>query len=274
MREKGPVQKCAWSPEEDTVLLELVRMHGPKKWSIIANALDGRIGKQCRERWHNHLNPAVRKDKWSVDEDNLIMDLVDKLGTKWATIAKHMPGRTDNSIKNHYYSSLRKKHERIRSSLDPNGLPAIPRRRKHTAEADNVPAPKKRRISISSVSEHSEIADSLPSTSSPSHNANTPASVAQSDDETVDDVELPASMYPSTSCEREGSSKRIHKFDGSWYIPSIGSIGEVDIMDTWSSSDLEDISSASDRDPQNDLLFCPLQPLSIVSEYHSLISFM
>lgn len=280
MREKGSVQKCAWTPEEDMILLELVRMHGPKKWSIIANALDGRIGKQCRERWHNHLNPAVRKDKWSAEEDSLIMDLVDKLGTKWATIAKHMPGRTDNSIKNHYYSSLRKKHELIRSSLDPKGLPAIPRRRKHTAEADSPsgPASKKRRISVSSaVSDQSEVADSLPSTSSPAHTAHTPMSVAESDDDIVEEVKLPQPMCQTTSFDQEevaNTKTRVLKCDSSWYTPSIGSLGEVDIMDAWSSSDMEELSLVGDRSQPTDRLFCPLQPLSIVSEYQSLLSFM
>lgn len=265
MREKGTVQKCAWTPEEDVILLELVRIHGPKKWSVIANALDGRIGKQCRERWHNHLNPAVRKDKWSTEEDNVIMDLVDKLGTKWATIAKHMPGRTDNSIKNHYYSSLRKKHEMIRSTTDPNGLPAIPRRRKLTADADSSAA-KKRRVSVSSsISEYSQVADSLPASSSPAHTSNMPSNVAESDDDKTD-VDLPHTLYAVEDVLK-------HHVDDSWNTPSMGSLGEVDIMEAWSSSDLDDTAQESVAVPPMNRAFCPLQPLAIVSEYHSLFSF-
>ena len=54
---KGP-----WTPEEDAKVVQLVNEYGPKKWSLIAAHLPGRIGKQCRERWHNHLNPHIRKD--------------------------------------------------------------------------------------------------------------------------------------------------------------------------------------------------------------------
>jgi len=112
MQDDRPSQtKCFWSPEEDLLLQELVRLHGPKKWSVIARSFKNRIGKQCRERWHNHLNPDVRKDAWTSNEDSLIIELVDQIGSRWAAIAKRLPGRTDNSIKNRYYSHLKKLHE-------------------------------------------------------------------------------------------------------------------------------------------------------------------
>ncbi len=55
--------------QEDELVLRLVQEHGPKNWSFIAKQLPGRIGKQCRERWHNHLNPQISKDKWTEEED-------------------------------------------------------------------------------------------------------------------------------------------------------------------------------------------------------------
>ena len=68
---KGP-----WTKEEDVKVMELVKELGPKKWSAIADHLPGRIGKQCRERWHNHLNPDIRKDAWTPEEDAVILRLV------------------------------------------------------------------------------------------------------------------------------------------------------------------------------------------------------
>ena len=65
---KGP-----WTQEEDEILFQRVREFGAKNWSDIAKALPGRIGKQCRERWHNHLNPDIKKEKWTEQEDEIII---------------------------------------------------------------------------------------------------------------------------------------------------------------------------------------------------------
>ena len=67
-----------------------------------------RSGKQCRERWHNHLNPDINKSDWSIEEKKKLIELHETFGNCWSKIAENLPGRTDNSVKNCFYSLIRK----------------------------------------------------------------------------------------------------------------------------------------------------------------------
>jgi len=105
--------------KEDDAITQLVRKYGDKNWTLIANKLidefkiKHRNGKQCRERWHNHLDPKVVKEGFTKEEEKLLFDHHDIYGNKWSEISKKLNGRSENLIKNYYYSTLRRQVRRI-----------------------------------------------------------------------------------------------------------------------------------------------------------------
>ncbi|TKW34829.1 hypothetical protein SEVIR_2G332000v4 [Setaria viridis] len=123
---KQKVKRGLWSPEEDEKLVKYITAHGHSCWSAVPkHAGLQRCGKSCRLRWINYLRPDLKRGTFSDQEERTIIDVHRILGNRWAQIAKHLPGRTDNEVKNFWNSCIKKKL--IAQGLDPkthNLLPA------------------------------------------------------------------------------------------------------------------------------------------------------
>ncbi|XP_010029405.2 MYB-like transcription factor EOBII [Eucalyptus grandis] len=119
---KGP-----WTPEEDKLLSEYVGLHGEGRWSSVGRSAGlNRSGKSCRLRWVNYLRPGLKRGQITPQEEGIIIELHALWGNKWSTIARYLPGRTDNEIKNYWRTHFKKKdrsaHKQERRSRRAQGI--------------------------------------------------------------------------------------------------------------------------------------------------------
>ncbi|QHO41771.1 hypothetical protein HN51_007604 [Arachis hypogaea] len=116
--DESGLKKGPWTPEEDKILVDYIQRHGHGSWRALPKLAGlNRCGKSCRLRWTNYLRPDIKRGKFSDEEEQLIINLHAVLGNKWAAIASHLPGRTDNEIKNFWNTHLKKKL--LQMGLDP-----------------------------------------------------------------------------------------------------------------------------------------------------------
>uniref|UniRef100_A0ACD5YYK7 Uncharacterized protein n=1 Tax=Avena sativa TaxID=4498 RepID=A0ACD5YYK7_AVESA len=116
--DKVGLKKGPWTAEEDQKLVAFLLSHGHCCWRLVPK-LAGllRCGKSCRLRWTNYLRPDLKRGLLSDDEEKLVIDLHAQLGNRWSKIAARLPGRTDNEIKNHWNTHIRKKLKKM--DIDP-----------------------------------------------------------------------------------------------------------------------------------------------------------
>ncbi|XVE57412.1 hypothetical protein DITRI_Ditri04bG0088900 [Diplodiscus trichospermus] len=108
--EDANLKRGPWTPEEDQKLVDYINKHGHGSWRVLPK-LSGlnRCGKSCRLRWTNYLRPDIKRGKFTEEEERVIINLHSVVGNKWSRIANHLPGRTDNEIKNFWNTHIRRK---------------------------------------------------------------------------------------------------------------------------------------------------------------------
>ncbi|KAK6782931.1 hypothetical protein RDI58_020727 [Solanum bulbocastanum] len=112
------LKKGPWTSEEDEKLMDYITKNGHTNWQLIPKKAGlNRCGKSCRLRWTNYLRPDIKRGGFSEEEEEIIINLHSLLGNKWSKIASHLPGRTDNEIKNLWNTHLKKKL--LKSGIDP-----------------------------------------------------------------------------------------------------------------------------------------------------------
>ncbi|KAK3140811.1 hypothetical protein QOZ80_5AG0406130 [Eleusine coracana subsp. coracana] len=117
--DEGDLRRGPWTMEEDVLLVNYIAKHGEGRWNSLARSAGlKRTGKSCRLRWLNYLRPDVRRGNITAEEQLLILELHSRWGNRWSKIAQHLPGRTDNEIKNYWRTRVQKHAKQLRCDVN------------------------------------------------------------------------------------------------------------------------------------------------------------
>lgn len=117
--EMDDLRRGPWTVDEDLVLINYIATHGEGRWNSLARCAGlKRTGKSCRLRWLNYLRPDVRRGNITPEEQLLILELHSRWGNRWSKIAQHLPGRTDNEIKNYWRTRVQKHAKQLKCDVN------------------------------------------------------------------------------------------------------------------------------------------------------------
>lgn len=108
-------QRRKFTPEEDEKLSRIIAQYGPKKWDKVASFMPGRTGRQCRDRFHNYLNPSLTNGPWTREEDRILEQKVLEYGQHWNKIVQFFKGRSDNNVKNRWHTYI-SRHRQLQNN--------------------------------------------------------------------------------------------------------------------------------------------------------------
>ncbi|CAK9171154.1 unnamed protein product [Ilex paraguariensis] len=225
--DKLGVKKGPWTAEEDKKLINFILTNGQCCWRAVPK-LAGlrRCGKSCRLRWTNYLRPDLKRGLLTEVEEQLVIDLHARLGNRWSKIAARLPGRTDNEIKNHWNTHIKKKL--LKMGIDPITHEPLPKENKatETSHADNSPESENHHVQLP---ETNGTASSEENSSSPTENCSS------------DESHLLDSIYddfPLVSCLLEDDQALL--VDAPWEFPPSGQNFDGDGMASWTENWLLD----------------------------------
>ncbi|KAL7104755.1 hypothetical protein ACP275_07G002300 [Erythranthe tilingii] len=113
------LRRGPWTVEEDFTLINYIAHHGEGRWNSLSHCAGlKRTGKSCRLRWLNYLRPDVRRGNITLEEQLLILELHSRWGNRWSKIAQHLPGRTDNEIKNYWRTRVQKHAKQLKCDVN------------------------------------------------------------------------------------------------------------------------------------------------------------